>query len=255
MRKQVFFTAIIILSALNIIKAQGNFNISTDIQSRYIWRGQALGGNTPSIQPSMKYNIKGFELGAWGAFSTSQLTTQEIDLYLSYTFLDNMFTAIITDYSFPKDFTQFDYFDYGKNTTHVLEAGVVFNGLKNLPINASIYTNFYGADSKDINNDNVMSTYFEISYNPFIEKINTSLSVFSGFALNGGYTTTNPISSVNNKIYGYYGNVGFACVNLGLGATKNLKITESFSLPISTKLIFNPEAKKAFFTLSTGIKI
>lgn len=232
------------------LKAQNNFSISTDFQSRYIWRGQALGKNIPSIQPALKYSYNGLNIGAWGAFSTSELNSQELDLYVSYTFLKDMFTVIITDYTFPLDNSPFKYFDYDKNTTpHVFEGGLVFNGLKNLPLSASLYMNFYGSDSKNNNGNNVFSTYGEVSYNPICEKINTSFSFFAGFAFNGGYRE----ESIIHK--GYYGNEGFAFVNLGIGATKTLKITDSFSLPINSKLIFNPYANKAYFIIGTGITL
>lgn len=247
--------SVLLCSATNL-KAQSNFSISTDFQSRYIWRGQALGKNIPSIQPGIKYNWKGLNVGAWGAFSTSELTSQELDLYVSYTFLKDMFTVIVTDYAFPQDNSPFKYFDYDKNTTtHVFEGGLVFNGLKNLPLSASLYMNFYGNDTKNNKGNNVFSTYGEVSYNPICEKINTSFSFFAGFALNGGYREEN-ISPLEPTIYkGFYGNEGFAFVNLGIGATKTLKITDSFSLPINTKLIINPDANKAYFTVGTGISL
>lgn len=256
-KKILLFIIFTVLSSTVInLKAQNNFSISTDFQSRYIWRGQALGKNIPSIQPALKYNWKGLNVGAWGAFSTSELSSQELDLYVSYTFLKDMFTFIITDYAFPQENSNFKYFDYDKNTTsHVFEGGLVFNGLKNLPLMAYLYVNFYGNDTKNNKGNNVFSTYGEVSYNPICEKINTSFSFFAGFAFNGGYREENNLSPEPIIHIGYYGNEGFAFVNLGMGATKTLKITDSFSLPINTKLIFNPDANKAYFTIGTGITL
>ncbi|MFA6368538.1 MAG: TorF family putative porin [Bacteroidales bacterium] len=258
MRKKLLFILVFnIFGVVTNLIAQDNLSISTDIQSRYVWRGQALGANVPSVQPGISYKWKNINIGAWGAFSTSQLTSQELDIYISYTFLKQMFTVIVTDYSFPQDNTTFQYFDYDKNSTnHVFEVGLIFNGLEKLPLNASLYMNFYGADAKDIDGNNNLSTYGEISYNPTCEKLNTDFSLFAGFAFNGGYTiestVTNPIPT---EIKGFYNNKGFAFINLGIGATKTLKITESFSLPINTKLIFNPDANKAYFTVGTGISL
>lgn len=255
----LFMIASLLLCVATNLKAQNNLSISTDFQSRYIWRGQALGKNAPSIQPGVKYNWKGLSVGAWGAFSTSELNSQELDLYVSYTFLKDMFTVIVTDYAFPQDNAPFKYFDYDKNTTsHVFEGGLVFNGLKNMPLSAAVYMNFYGADAKNIDGDNVFSTYGEVSYNPICEKLNTSFNFFAGFAFNGGYRIENvsPLNVVETTIVnGFYGNEGFAFVNLGMGATKTLKITDSFSLPINTKLIFNPDSNKAYLTVSTGISL
>lgn len=251
MKKILFFImATVILSTVTNLNAQSSFSISTDLQSRYIWRGQPLGQNVPSIQPGAKYSLKGLSIGVWGAFSTSELVSQELDLYVSYTFLKDMFTVILTDYSFPQDKSVFRYFDYNKDvTTHLFEGGLVFNGLEAFPLSASVYVNLYGADAKNIDGDNVFSTYGEISYNPACEKLNTNFNFFAGFAFNGGYK----LGGV--PVYGFYGNEGFACVNLGAGATKDLKITDSFSLPVSTKIIFNPDANKAYLTISTGISL
>jgi len=98
----LFMIASLLLCVATNLKAQKNLSISTDFQSRYIWRGQALGKNAPSIQPGVKYNWKGLSVGAWGAFSTSELNSQELDLYVSYTFLKDIFTVIVTDYAFLK---------------------------------------------------------------------------------------------------------------------------------------------------------
>ncbi|MDR1847540.1 MAG: hypothetical protein LBR17_05430 [Bacteroidales bacterium] len=227
--------------AFSSMAQESNFSVGADFQSRYVWRGLPLGANVPSIQPAATFSWNGLSIGAWGAFQTVGFTSQELDLYISYTFLDEMLSVIVTDYCFPDDgIGTFKYFEYGSNTTpHIFEAGVTFNGLKDLPIKAGFYMNFYGNDKKPASQDNAFSSYAEVSYNPSIEKWGVDLSVFAGCALTG-YA---------------YGVDGFGFINLGLGITKQLKITDAFSLPIYTRLIFNPDANKSYFVLGTGFSI
>ena len=44
--------------------------LGVDLVSRYIWRGINV-GDAPSVQPSLSLEVRGFEIGAWGAYSLS----------------------------------------------------------------------------------------------------------------------------------------------------------------------------------------
>ncbi len=231
-----------------------NLNIGADIMSRYVWRGTQFGGNSPSIQPAITLNYKNLELGAWGAYSTGGVhASQEMDLYLSYTFLNEMFTVIATNYFFPSDTAQYDYYGYDSKTGHVVETGFIFNGTKKIPLTFSAYVNVYGADASAIGsnpNDTVnfnkktgiqYSNYFEMGYSHALN--NVDFNLFLGFTLN------NPKSS--NKNTGYIGETGWygsgpGVVNVGITASKEIKITDNYSLPISVSFITNPQAKKVF---------
>ncbi len=236
-------------------------NISADIMSRYIWRGLEFGGNTPSIQPSLTLNNGGFEIGAWGAFSTGgQNLSQEIDLYASQSFLHDMFTVTVTDYFFPTEFGDYNYFQYGKNTTgHVFEGNLTYNGTKKFPITIMIATNFYGADAARIDNNpqsadfNLKtgiqySTYLEFGYS--FEVKDVSLNSFMGF----NCTTPGKANSSTDFVgeQGYYGN-SFGIVNLGITAHKNILITKKYSLPLSASLITNPQAGKIYFVFGVSL--
>lgn len=237
-------------------KIDQSYDLSLDFQSRYVWRGLLLGGSSPSLQPGMSYTIEGFSIGAWGAFSCNQLTAQELDLSLSYTFLKDMFTVMVTDYCFPNEANaDFNYFNYDKNkTSHLFEAGLSFNGLEKVPVSASVYVNFYGADAKTKNGNNMYSSYAEIAYSPSIEKLGVDLSVFVGAALNGQkYTTV--IDGMDIPVYGFYGNKNFSVINMGLTGTKTISINDNLSMPCTAGLLFNPNAKKAYFTFSVGLAL
>ncbi len=217
--------------------SSSNWSIGADVQSRYIWRGINLGGNSASIQPSIEYSSGMFAIGAWGAYSIgSTQTGQEADLYISISPLDFL-SFTVTDYFFPNDgLGNNNYFDYSDTTGHVYEAMVSFAGTEKFPISIFVATNFGGAD-QDENGDQSFSTYVEASYG--ISAGSVDLSIFAGavFSDNGGY----------------YGTDGSGLINLGLGVSKEIKITESWNLPVNAALIFNPDAENIFITFGFSI--
>ncbi len=245
-KTQLSILSILILSLLSIntINAQTDssatkspISISADVMSRYIWRGSDFGA-APSVQPGIEYSKGGLSVGAWGAYAINYQGYQESDLYLGYTFYKDMFTVMVTDYYFQSDLTNVNYFDYKKETTgHVFEAALTFNGTKKLPLSLIIASNIYGADAKRINGDgtqgnNQFSTYAELTYS------------FKHFDLFAGANLTEP--NRDNGETGYYGNYrGF--VNIGITATKNIKITKEYSLPLTLSVITNPQAEKIYF--------
>ncbi|RLD78233.1 MAG: hypothetical protein DRJ07_13530, partial [Bacteroidetes bacterium] len=70
-------------------KKTSNWDLGASFQSRYIWRGINLGGNSASIQPSISYTTGIFTIGAWSAYSVgSDQLGQEADLYMTISPLD-----------------------------------------------------------------------------------------------------------------------------------------------------------------------
>ncbi len=235
-----------------------SFDFGADLVSRYVWRGTQLGDASPAIQPGVSVGIGGLEIGAWGSYTMGGVNPyQELDLYLSYTFAD-MITVTLNDYFFPieglADSVDYKYFNYKeKETGHILEASVSFNGTENFPLSILLAVNFYGSDAQKINDDPnsanfnqedgiQYSTYAEIGYSTTINEV--GLDAFMGLALN------NPKKADANNGYfgetGFYGE-GFGVVNLGLTALKEVKITDKYSLPLSASIITNPQAEKVFF--------
>lgn len=223
--------------------AQLSFSTGADIQSRYVWRGQALGGNAPCIEPGATLSYGGLSLDLWGAFSLNSSEYQELDWTLSYTFLNEMIRLQVTDYSFPNYNSLHHYFDYKANTTeHVMEAGLLFS-VPSTSLSLALYTNFYGADARDINGEMVYSTYAELVYDLECESISTDFNFALGCAFNG------------KSGYSFYGNDGFGIVNICVGATRKLEITPSFSLPIYGQVIANPVADKMFLVCGSRIEL
>ncbi|MET2984321.1 TorF family putative porin [Aureibaculum conchae] len=214
-------------------------DIGVGLQSRYIWRGLQLGGNSPSIQPSVEFTAGKFILGAWGAYSTRGFNEfQEADLYVSYTPIEAL-SLTITDYFFPKEGAYNNYFEHGNNTGHVYEALISFNGTEKIPIGIILATNFAGAIKYDENESEkkAYSTYIEATYSKKVA--NTAYSIFAG-AVFGDYNS-------------YYLTDGSGFINLGLSATKEIKITDNFNLPINAALTFNPEQENIYLTFGCSL--
>ncbi len=211
---------------------KSKLDFGTDMVSRYVWRGTDF-GNSPSIQPFISYSIAGFEIGTWGSFSTNAANMQEVDLYASYTFAKDMFTVGLTDYFFPDATVSMNnYFDYGDTTTgHIFEGNLGFNGTGNVPLYFTANYNFYGADK-----DN--SLYFEIGYKGSCKYVD--YTVFMGGATGKG-------------IYLTPGADGFSVVNVGLGVSKDIQITEKWSLPLFAQIITNPQAQNIFLVFGFSL--
>lgn len=238
----IFLVTILSISSSILFAQQDNLDvknpisISCDLMSRYVWRGTDFGGS-PSIQPGIEYSNSGFSVGAWGAYATNSSGVQETDLYISYTFKE-ILSLTLTDYFFPDELTDYQYFDYDKSTTgHILEATLSFNGTENFPFSILIATNIWGADAKKINTNGTtgniqFSTYAKIAYSF------NHLDLFMG---------TNLTSIDRDKgESGFYGDY-MGIVNLGVTGTKEIAITDRFNLPLTVSLITNPQAQKIYF--------
>ncbi len=232
-----------------------SLDFGADLVSRYIWRGQQLNGNVPNIQPGIELDYRGLSFGVWGSFSVAgSNVSQEVDLYLAKSFFKDIFTLTVTDYFFPTEFGNYKYFRYGKDSTgHVFEGMLSYNGVDKFPLTAMLAVNFYGADAAKINNDPTSadfnkktgiqySTYIEVGY-PFEVK-DVSLNAFMGMS------ATTPMKA--DTLVGYVGESGYygskaGVVNFGITASKSIKISKEYSLPLTVSLITNPQAQKIYF--------
>lgn len=246
MKKYSFITLMVTILSLSnnsILFAQEDnveiknpISISCDLMSRYVWRGTDFGGS-PSIQPGIEYSKAGFSIGAWGAYATNFSGMQEADLYVSYTYKE-MFSLTFTDYFFPNELTDYEYFDYDKSTTgHILEATLSYNGTEKFPLSILVATNVWGADAKKINTDGTegniqYSTYAELAYS------------FNHFDLFMGTNLTSVDRDKGES--GFYGDY-MGVVNLGITSTKEITITDKYNLPLTVSLITNPQAQKIYF--------
>ena len=200
--------------------------VAADFVNQYIWRGQDL-GNT-AIQPTLGVAYKGLSLTAWGSVGVTEASdTKEFDLTLAYT--AGGFNIGITDYWFNKNGLDPDarYFKYDAHgTNHVFEANIGYDfGFASL----QAYTNFAGNDGFNKDGKRAYSTYVELSA-PF--KLAT-VDWTASLGVVPFYTS-------------FYGTEGFAVTNLALKATKDIAITDKFSLPVFAGVVGNPCSQKAY---------
>ena len=208
----IMSTVIVLIADSEPVQAQ-EITPGVDFYSTYVFRGVAFSG--PSIQPYVEFSSGGFALGAWGSqgidgsAANGSLGFQEMDLYVSYEF-DFGLSLGITDYYYPGS----EYFD---GDSHAFE---VNSGLEisNFSLSANIVLN-EAAEAGSAGSD----LYFEAGYS-FGE-----VDLFAG-AGDGWHTT----------------NGDFALVNVGLGTSKYIAITDKFSLPISGAIILNPNTEQFF---------
>lgn len=206
-------------------------SVGADLVSGYIWRGQDLGG--VSLQPSVSIAYKGFSLEAWGSVGIESKDAKELDLTLGYSI--GGFSVSVTDYWFNEGAGYMHY--NAHETAHVFEAQV---GYDFGPVAVNWYTNFAGDDYAKYNGKRAYSSY---------------ISVAAPFKL-GGLDWTAEIGATpwETNFYNYVedkcpGSNGFAVCDISLGASKDIKITNSFSLPLFAKATWNPRTEGAYFVV------
>ena len=197
-------------------------HLGADIVSNYIWRGQDFGH--VSLQPELSVGWKGLSLAAWGSVGLSDKDdSREVDLTLSYETGGLSFG--IVDYW--DDGADKPYFYYQKEGT-----GHSFEGFVNYdfgPVSVSWQTYFAGNDYQ-VDGKRAYSSYFELAA-PF------RLATCDWDARFG---------LVPWKSY-MYDVSGFSVTNLSLRATKAIKITQTFELPLFGQLVANPASRHFYF--------
>lgn len=207
--------------------------ISGDIVSSYIWRGQDLG--SAAIQPTLGVGYKGLSLTAWGSYGlVNSDDVKELDLTLAYSF--GGLNIGVTDYWFDAGLDPGNrYFKYDAHgTNHLFEANIGYDfGIASL----QWFTNFAGNDGVNNDGKRAYSSYVEAAV-PF------KLSSIEWTATAGAvpFATT------------FYGTSGFAITNLSLRATKEIKVTDTFSIPIFGQVTANPCTQKAYLVLGITLQ-
>ena len=227
MKKIVLFAMALVASAAIHAQETVETTISSDVVSSYIWRGQDLG--SAAIQPTLGVGYKGLSLSAWGSYGlTDPADTKEFDLTLAYTI--GGLNIGVTDYWFntglDADNRYFKYDAHGTN--HVFEANIGYDfGFASV----QWFTNFAGNDGANKDGKRAYSSYVELDV-PFklatVDWNATAGAVPFATSFYNGWTS------------------GFAVTNLALKATKDIKVTDSFSIPIFGQVVANPRLQKAY---------
>ena len=147
---------------------------------------------------------------------------------------------MLTDYFFPNPLSpnvDNKYFNYKNETTgHTFEASLSYAGPDKFPIQVYAGIHFYGDDKcKDstgvcgAGDKNNYSIYLEAAYQFTVKGI--GVKPFIG-GIPYGSSWYGPSAGV---------------VNMGFTASKSIKITNDFSLPVYASIITNPQTQCVFF--------
>jgi hypothetical protein len=214
--KNVFGIAAIAVMTLSTttVKAQ---DFGADVVSSYVWRGTQF-GTGPVIQPwfTLPTITDALELGVWGSFPVAGGDqTYELDLYASYDF--GPLALTVTNYTFPGATGAYGD-DYG-----------LFDGDLEVTASGSI-----GAIGLTVG-------YFTDLEALYIEAGTT----IAGMDLAIGYG-----SDAAGAFY--VGDEDSGLVNVSLGGSKDIVITEDYSLPLFGSFIYNPTAEAAFMVVGVS---
>jgi hypothetical protein len=219
---KILFT--ILLLPLLFTNSFAQVDFGADIYSRYIWRGVDY-GNSPSFQPSLSYSYSGITFGTWGAYSFEGEgdAFSEHDLFIQYIHSTESgnYGIIFTDYYYPGAGLQFFNYKGSGNGAHVLEAGLTYFGPDVFPITFAGFYNFH--------NDPQKSAYFQTGYP--VETDAVLLNFFAGASLGKS---------------SWYGTDNAAFINVGITASKSLKFSDEYSLPVYASYIINPDLEQSY---------
>lgn len=223
------------MSAQTEIESKLSANLSGDIVSNYVWRGIKQTDGL-SIQPAVSVSLGNLTLGSWGSIDVTENPQKEIDFYLSYS--KNNLTITATDYWWDGE-DSFNYFSSpaeGK-AGHSFEGALAYTFPKSFPLSVSWNTFLLGNANKKANGDNSYSTYIELNYPFSIQDI--------GFKIGTGFT---PWAST------VYGTDKLSFTSVHLVASKEIQVTESFSIPIFANIVVNPIHEDIHFVFGITLR-
>ena len=197
---------IVALFSTNISYSQ---DFGADLVSSYVWRGTQFGSGS-HIQPYMDLGSGNLTGGVWGSFPTSAKGGgNELDLWVSYDF--GPLALTITNYTFP-----------GEGGVYSKGEGL-FNG---------DYTELSASTS--IGTVDLSAGYFTEVEALYVE-LGTSIGAVD-IALGYG----------DDSADAFYADGESGLINMSFSGSKDIQITDSYSLPVFGSFIVNPKAETAF---------
>jgi len=237
LRQTILAVSTLLMSLSIFAQEEPKFRITpeADLVSTYVWRGVYQSG--PSFQPSLTASYGGLSLNLWGFtdFATSNDTgiAKEFDITLAYEV--GGLTLAVTDYWWAGEGAR--YGNYSAN--HYFESTIGYHFGDACPLSLNWSTMFGpGTDEKKENGDPFYSTYIEAAYdfNLFGVDITPSIGV-----------------SPWTGMYHREGTSGFALSSIAIKATKDIKISNSFSLPVFVEAIVAPNQDSVFMVFGVTI--
>ena len=202
------------ISGTKDANAQVEVSTGMDLYSTYVWRGVAYSG--PSWQPYVDLAVGDLTIGAWGSQGYDGF--QEMDLYISYSLGD--LSAGLTSYYYPGS-------NWTEEGSQAYEVNLGYS-LGSISIGANYILNDdeTGEGAGHVGQD----MYFELGYS------GSAADIFIG-AGDGWHSST----------------TDFGLVNIGVTKSKDIIITESFSIPLTGAVIYNPDSEQLY--ILAGISV
>ena len=203
------------------------FSFGADIVSRYVFRGIDF-GESVSIQPSLAYSSGGLEIGTWASYATNpgSADVNEHDLWIGYS--AGAFSVGITDYYFPNGGVAFSDFSGDGEGAHWIEPYASFGGTDSFPV--TLYAAYMAHN--DVDN----SLYLNASMPFAVGGMEMSFGIGASAGESALYLTE-----------------GFSIIDMVLGASKSIPITDNFELPVSVSYILNPTEDKSFLVFGISL--
>lgn len=228
---RVTLSAVSLMTSVSVFAQEAKVEIvpAADVVSSYVWRGIYQTGF--SIQPALTMTYGGFSLGAWGSTDLSnagdETRSKEFDLTVGYG--TSGFGISVTDYWWSGEGAR-----YGRYATdHYFEGTVSYDFGEKCPLNLAWHTMFAGGD-KDEDGDRQYSSYAELGthFNLMGVEISPGIGI--------------------SPWKGLYSD-GFGLNEISVKATKQIKVSDSFSLPLYAKVIAAPEHDNVFLVLGATL--
>jgi len=190
----------------NINTAQAQ-EVTTGVDLYSTYVWRGVAYSGPSLQPAVEFSSGGFAIGAWGSQGYDGF--QEMDLYAGYSF-DFGLSLGVTDYYYPGTL-------WLDGDSHAIE------------INAG-----YSADA------------FSLSGNFIVNEAAGAGSAGGDLYFEAGYAFSNASIFLGGGDGWHSSDGEFALVNLGISTGKDIVITDTFTIPLSGAVIFNPDTEQLY---------
>lgn len=212
----LFLLPFVVLSQVDTTKSI-SLNTEISISTRNVWRGVNYGNNSPSVGGSLGLNYKDvFEIGAFGTATlggTKSGYGNWLELYATYT--HNNWSLTLDDYYFFSYDSLNDYLNWSStNTQHLLEARLKYDHEKfNIVASYNIYASKNAAKA----------FYFEAEY-----FIIPELSLLFGALTGESWLNCHDAGGITA---------------IGVAGYRDIDLTKTFTVPLKTLLVFNPNYK------------
>ena len=236
-------------------------DFSAKIKSRHVWYGW-LSCNSWNVQPNLTVSAYGAFFNAWAYTALDHTLSSEIDLTLGYTlgpvslmYIDMFYPTENKKDALPHTAGTSGYmrfFRYNKEddgAIHQQMALLQFAGVRQFPIECTVGVFTYGDPLYRTEQDPI--TGKEVAVRDKYEAFSTIVNFGDSHSLKSGQKLTYEIGFTPFKGSGFFAD-GPNVVNVKLGVTQPIRVTEEFSLRLDGELILNPYRENLYFVVALG---